>query len=300
MIKTISVTLIFLLSFSLKAKEKDSSTSRVITYNILYGFEKDSIRREKFIHFMKQADPDIVSLDELVGFKEKDLLDLAKTYGHSYVAIVKEKGYPMGITSKYPIEVITKNIDDYWHGMLHVRTMGIDCILTHLNPFDWKYRLKEAQQIVHYVEQLQLKDYLLMGDMNAYSPMDAEAMSYKDSLLKKEQLWDNNQETYRTLREGRFDYSVIATFLSAGMEDMVGRIVQPTSKRITYPCAFGRKLSWYDKRLHEIQCRLDYIFVSSSLAPKCVNAIVYNGTDLEGISDHYPVCIELDLGSKNQ
>lgn len=289
----------FFLSLFLGAKEKDADKLRVVTYNIWDGFEKDSVRRDKFIHFMQQTVPDIVSLNELVGFKEKDLFDLAQAYGHPYAAIVKEKGYPVGITSKYPIEVITKNVEDYWHGMLHVRTMGIDCIITHLNPFDWKYRLKEAHQIICYIQQYQLKDYLLMGDMNSYSPIDANAMSHKDSLLETERRWDNNQKNDRNLRNGRFDYSVISTFLSAGMEDIIGSMVQPAAKRITYPCAFSEKTSWYNKQLHETQRRIDYIFISSSLAPKCVDAVVYNGIDLEGISDHYPVCIDLELHSRN-
>lgn len=301
MIKRIGIIwcLILLAIGSVGADERPTHL-RVITYNIWDGFEGDSDRHARFVEFMKQEKPDVASLDELVGFKESDLKALAQEYGHSYVAIVKEEGYPMGITSKYPIEVVTKQVEGYWHGMLHVRTAGLDWILTHLSPFEWSYRLKEARQIVSYIDQHQLTDYLLMGDLNAFSPLDADELATKDSLLAGMQAWDNGQETYRNLREGRYDYSVISTLLAAGMEDVLGRLVHPASARITYPAAFLYGKEWGDAKVNQQHERLDYIFVSSPLMPACVGAKAYNGPEAEGISDHYPVRIDLNFNNKTR
>ena len=118
---------------------------RVISYNIWNGFEHDASRRANFIDWIKGQQPDILAITELVGFTEKNLGQLASEYGHKYYAIVKEEGYPVGITSNEPITVVKKQVEDFWHGMLHVKTYGLDIIVTHLSPHDWKFRLKEAQ-----------------------------------------------------------------------------------------------------------------------------------------------------------
>ena len=143
---------------------------RVISYNIWNGFEHDASRRANFIDWIKGQQPDILAITELVGFTEKNLGQLASKYGHKYYAIVKEEGYPVGITSNEPITVVKKQVEDFWHGMLHVKTYGLDIIVTHLSPHDWKFRLKEAQMLTKYIQDNQLDNCMVMGDFNAYSP----------------------------------------------------------------------------------------------------------------------------------
>ena len=132
---------------------------KLISYNIWNGFEGDSLRRARFIEWTQKQAADIFVLTELVGFKEKDLKTLGQVCGYPYAAIVKEEGYPVGVLSKQPIEVIKKQVEGFWHGMMHVKTAGVDVIATHLSPFEWKYRLNEAQQIVDYIQANHLKDY---------------------------------------------------------------------------------------------------------------------------------------------
>lgn len=67
---------------------------------------------------------------------------------------------------------------------------------------------------------------------------------------------------YRNLREGRYDFSVISTFLAAGMEDAIGRMVHPASARMSFPAAFLYDWQWDDKRLPQRRERLDYILLS--------------------------------------
>lgn len=99
---------------------------------------------------------------------------------------------------------------------------------------------------------------------------------------------------YRNLREGRYDFSVISTFLAAGMEDAIGRMVHPASARMSFPAAFLYDWQWDDKRLPQRRERLDYILLSPSLMEKCKSAAVHNGRENEGISDHYPVSVILE------
>lgn len=265
---------------------------RVISYNIWNGFEHDASRRANFIDWIKGQQPDILAITELVGFTEKNLGQLASEYGHKYYAIVKEEGYPVGITSNEPITVVKKQMEGFWHGMLHVKTHGLDMIVTHLSPHDWKFRLKEAQMLTSYIQDNQLDNCMVMGDFNAYSPFDADWVETHAQLIENMQKWDAEQETYRNMRDGRFDYSVLSKFLSIGLTDIC-RLYVPADKRTTFPAAFLYGWQHGDTRLHGIGERLDYILVSPSLVSRCLDARIHNGIDTEGISDHYPVSVDL-------
>lgn len=286
--------LVFLFSFRIMAQETNTPKTKIISYNIWNGFEKEANRKARFINWMNQQKPDIVALEELVGFTEKDLSELAASYGHPYVAIVKEEGYPVGLTSRKPIRVVKKQVEGYWHGMLHAQTYGLDIIVTHLSPFEWKFRLKEAEMLTQYMQENQLKSCLIMGDLNAYSPFDAEEVETHSELKKNMIQWDKEHPEYGNMRGDQFDYSVLSKFLSLGYADPIKRFV-PASSRMSFPAATLYGWEWNDDRLTILRERLDYILVSPDLAPKCINGFVHNGKDLEGISDHYPVSLILDF-----
>ena len=283
---------IWLLPVTSNGQPAGKEKLRVISYNIWNGFEHDASRRANFINWIKGQQPDILAMTELVGFTEKDLGQLASEYGHKYYAIVKEEGYPVGITSNEPITVVKKQMEGFWHGMLHVKTHGLDMIVTHLSPLDWKFRLKEAQMLTSYIQDNQLDNCMVMGDFNAYSPFDADWVETHAQLIENMQKWDAEQETYRNMRDGRFDYSVLSKFLSIGLTDIC-RLYVPADKRTTFPAAFLYGWQHGDTRLHGIGERLDYILVSPSLVSRCLDARIHNGIETEGISDHYPVSVDL-------
>lgn len=283
---------IWLLPVTSNGQPAGKEKLRVISYNIWNGFEHDASRRANFINWIKGQQPDILAMTELVGFTEKDLGQLASEYGHKYYAIVKEEGYPVGITSNEPITVVKKQMEGFWHGMLHVKTHGLNMIVTHLSPHDWKFRLKEAQMLTSYIQDNQLDNCMVMGDFNAYSPFDADWVETHAQLIENMQKWDAEQETYRNMRDGRFDYSVLSKFLSIGLTDIC-RLYVPADKRTTFPAAFLYGWQHGDTRLHGIGERLDYILVSPSLVSRCLDARIHNGIETEGISDHYPVSVDL-------
>jgi hypothetical protein len=138
----------------------------------------------------------------------------------------------------------------------------------------------------------QLDNCMVMGDFNAYSPFDADWVETHAQLIKNKQKWDAEQETYRNMRDGRLDYSVLSQFLSIGLTDIC-RLYVPADKRTTFPTAFLYRWQHGDTRLHGISERLDYILVSPSLVSRCVDAHIHNGIETEGISDHYPVSVDL-------
>ncbi|MFU1857698.1 endonuclease/exonuclease/phosphatase family protein [Sphingobacterium sp. NGMCC 1.201703] len=290
--KILALISLFSLAFSVRAQE--SGTLKIISYNIWNGFEKQQDRKDKFSDWIRKEQPDIVALQELVDFKQTDLVQLAKTYGHPHTVLLKEKGYPVGISSRYPITLIKAQVDSFWHGMLHVKIKNLDLIVTHLSPFSWKYRLGEARQIVEYIKTNRLDNCIIMGDLNAYSPLDASWLEPKSALKANLRKWDQEHPQYGNMNGSRFDYRVLSTFMAAGFDDCIGRAVFPESKRASFPTATLYNWKWGDARLPAVSERLDYILLSEVLAPHVQQVEAHNGAALEGISDHYPVSVVID------
>lgn len=277
-----------LICFSNRIEAQTRELTTLISYNIWNGFENIAERQQKFVRLMQQQNADIIALQELVGFNEESLHALARSYGHEHSAILKEEGYAVGITSRFPIVTVCRETTDFWHGMLHVKIKNLDVIITHLSPFEWRYRLKEANQIMNYIGKNKLDRCVIVGDLNAYSPIDADQLGNKFELKAKMTEWDAAYPQYGNLRNGHFDFSVLSTFMAGGFEDLIGLKV-PQAHRTTYPTATLYGWEWSDTRRTPISERIDYILVSSGLFSSFVEATILNSPAAEGISDHYPV-----------
>lgn len=140
------------------------------------------------------------------------------------------------MTSKKPIRLKTKMLENCGHGLLHVETYGYDILVTHLNPENTDKRRDEAKNIVRYIEEKSLDKCLLMGDMNAHSPADADYMETNSYRLLTEGRQNPN------LLDGNFDYSVISCFLSLPLIDVCRSFVAP-DKRTTFPSPILMNLS---------------------------------------------------------
>src|SRR5690606_13548096 len=95
---------------------------KIMAYNILDGYDRgrDQVRKHQTADFIREQNPDVVGFQELVGFTADSLADFARSFGHSHSILLKETGYPVGITSTEPITLKAKILGDLWHGMLHV------------------------------------------------------------------------------------------------------------------------------------------------------------------------------------
>lgn len=270
---------------------------RIISYNIFNGFDwgKDADRQERFVNWIRQQDPEILALQELCGFTQEGLSALAKQWGHPYAVIVKENGYPVGITSKQPIDVKQKMLEHCGHGLLHVKTYGLDVLVTHLNPGNTNQRRMEAETITTYIKDHALDTCLLMGDMNAHSPFDADYMEATSTDL----LMKYGGQSSPNLLDGNFDYSVISRFLSFPLIDVCQKFTD-ASERTSFPTPILMYLSRNKEVRKRVGERLDYIFVTPALMTKVVDAFIYNGPENDYLSDHYPVgvdlCIESEIG----
>ena len=119
----ISILVFFALSsFSCNSEKKGKienkqteSNLRIVSHNLWYGFTKVPERKESWIVWMKYQVPDVVSLQELNEYTHEKLAEDAQRYGHTYSVLLKEEGFPTGITSRYPIEDIQRIREGFHH-----------------------------------------------------------------------------------------------------------------------------------------------------------------------------------------
>ena len=96
---------------------------KVLCYNVYNGFRggRSLTAGVKWINSLR---PDIVGLQELVGWNEERLRKTALRWDHRYAVTLKDGGYNIGLTSRQPIEVIERRTRGFHHGYLHCRTRG--------------------------------------------------------------------------------------------------------------------------------------------------------------------------------
>ena len=275
------------------AQESQDKTLKIMTYNIWNGFDwgKDTSRKANFIAWLKKQKPDVLALQELCGYDEQKLKEDALEWGHPYVQLLKTDGYPTALTSNKPIKLKERTIDEFWHGMLHCESYGIDFFIVHLSPFDCNIRLDEARKITERIHKLNNDAYIILGDFNAHSPIDAQWME-KNNNLKTKYLINKN---YSNLRLGEFDYSVLSEFLSSPSVDVChNKIDLQRAYTFPTPVLIGRHNNTPQSVVQNRE-RIDYILASPKLGKLCVKAEVFNKTETHMFSDHYPVIAEFKI-----
>ena len=268
MIKAILI-LIFSAACALQAFAENKV--RVISYNILEGMKTDTTPgKQVFVGWVKKQDPDILALQECNKFKQKTLGELARSYGHPYAVIVKEKGYPTGLTSKYPITDVQRVTNNMTHGFIVARVKDFNIVVLHLNPHGYAKRRAEIDQILATIGAApSQKRWIVMGDFNAVSPLDKN--NYSDGQVLAE--FQRAPTASTNLIDGKaLDFEVQQRILDFGLKD-AGKMMDST---------------------HEITGkRIDFIYVSQDLAPKVTTARFLWDDFTAAYSDHRPILLEL-------
>lgn len=272
---------------------------KVISYNIWNGFDwgKDLEREKAMVHWLKEQDADIIGFQELNAFSPEKLAQMALEWGHPYSLLLKEDGYPIGITSKTPLELKGRLLGGFWHGMLHAKTRDIDFLVVHLSPQDWQFRRSEAEMVSTYIENVLVKNqqekFMVLGDFNAHSPFDAGFDLAHPETLRRNREGDSlrfeekGAEAFQTLRNGSFDYSVMSRFLSLPLIDVVQNHTEENRKSSFPTPLITQELS--PEKQAGYRQRIDYILVSPFFEFQCTHAEVVNTGTPDRLSDHYPI-----------
>lgn len=255
---------------------------RIISYNILEGMKTDTTTgKQQFVSWLKEKNPDVLALQECNGFTQQTLEALARTYGHSYAVIVKEKGYPTGLTSRYPITGIRKVNEGMTHGYIVARVQDYNIIVLHLNPHQYKKRREEIARVLRDSSlQAGKRHWVIMGDFNSHSPLDKGRME-NGRVIRVQQAAAKKNPKIENLVDGQhIDFTIQQSMLDAGFTDAA---------------------LWYD----EIQeretgksnilsdSRIDFTYISKDLRRKLLQCGFIYDDFTKKYSDHRPILLEL-------
>lgn len=280
--------IVLLLIATLYSSKIQAKTIKVLDYNIYKGMSQDStLKKDEFVEWMKQLSPDIVGLEEMNYFTQSELDNFASRYGHPYSVLLKEKGYPVALTSRYPVVNVHRVTDNMQHGFIMAQILDYHIIVTHLSPHSWEKRGQEIDLILATIQATAPKGkWIILGDFNSYSPVDAQA--YTDGLLKKrtKQL-EQKYKSHKNLRNGELDYSVIQKVLDFGLVDAL------KTKHASFNSSVPTKVLEHATLEVNPPFRIDYIFVSPSMKRKIKSCEILKNPFTDLHSDHYPVVMEL-------
>jgi endonuclease/exonuclease/phosphatase family metal-dependent hydrolase len=280
-------------SFSCTGPDKNhsqaSSNFRIISYNVWYGFTREAERKENWLTWMKEQIPDVVSLQELNGYSPQLLAEDAESYGHGYSVLLKEDGFPTGITSRYPMDDIQKTTEGFHHGLIRVRIQDIYFYVIHLHPSNWESRMSEIKLILQDMEKLPPDSKIILaGDFNTFSPVDS--IYYSHGRLEPFFHERDIEFGERNLNKGKLDYAVIQEVMDFGLSDLEALSRLPSYKFSgSFPTLIEKEGTHGDQR------RLDYVFASRNLASKLVQANIIASDTTTLLSDHLPVVVDLDI-----
>ncbi len=286
----LTILLLLVISSCSQAPDKAPDTNphlRLITYNVWYGFTKAPARKDTWINWMKEQQPDVVSLQELNEYTPEKLAADAQNWGHDYTVLLKEGGFPTGITSRFPIEDIQRYLEGFHHGLLRVNIKGIYFYVIHLHPSNWEVRTREIGLILDNIKGLpQDAKVILAGDFNTFSSKDAPYYSHG----RLEPFFHSRDLQFkeRNLKDGALDYSVLERLYTLGWTDLA---YQFRSANYEFTGTFPSKVEKEGE--HGDLRRLDYVFASPNLIDQVVDANIIANDTTQFLSDHLPVRVEL-------
>ena len=269
---------------------KRNHNLKLLSYNVWYGFTKKPERKANYLKFMKAQAPDVVSLQELNHYTPAKLADDAKAWGHPHSVLLKEKGFPTGITSSQPITGVKRTLEGFHHGLMRCQTHGIHLYAIHLHPGNWEIRLREIDLLLKDIATLPGDAKVaLAGDFNTFSLHDKPVYDRSEDMIPFFKRLDVRTKG-KNLRDGQLDYRHLKRLEDAGFVDLIH------TKREAFLGTFPTPLR-KDEDMGPDR-RLDYVFATPSLAASCRAAacIVNETTGL--LSDHQPVSATFELANK--
>jgi exodeoxyribonuclease-3 len=256
---------------------------KIISYNVLKGMQHDPQLLARFDQWIRRESPDIIFYQEMNGFSQIEIEKFAAGYGHPYAIIAKEYGYPVAISSRFPIVNVRKVLDNMWHGYISANIAGLHVFAVHLSPFSREKRLNETEEILAAAALFPKSEpVVIAGDYNSYQAQDSTFYS-KDALSAQINRESNHPEI-RNLNGHNFDYTVTSKMQNAGYTDAVNLY----KMGFTYTMPTKSHAAPFKTKI-----RIDYIWLNKAAAKKARSADVIYDEDTDCMSDHYPLRLHL-------
>lgn len=257
-----------------------NNVKKIISYNVLEGLQQDSVNQQMFIKWVRDIKPDVIAFQEMNKFTQKSLENLAREYDHPYAILSKLDGYPVALSSKYPIVNVQKVVDNMWHAYIYANIDNIHFFVIHFSPHSLTKRLEEVKLILAHAKTLpEDEPILIMGDFNSMDRSDAD--QYDDKMLEGMRQRESQLSHIRNLNNGNIDYTVMDQLKQGGFIDTFWLTNKSFKPSVTTP-KFGTPSR-----------RIDFIWANQVAADKVVNGTILHDDCTNVMSDHYPVYIEL-------
>ena len=275
--KNVEMDLEASVSQTVEIRLEPRSGTRILSYNVKDGWDHNQANIDAFTEWVQRFDPDIIMFCELNnnnvnGIKsDEQLLELSRKWGHDYAVVLKDWGYPTGISSRSEITDVDKvqieGLDGYRvHGFIQANCRDLTLFACHLSSQYGPLREKEAGVIAERAAACPLA--FVAGDMNTDSPLDRDLLTPGT--------WPD--------KTGRnpvsIEYSVVPKYIDAGLQDV---LLQHT-KAFKASFSFGRNLA--TDALTGL--RLDQAYATPALAERVDFADILNTAYTRGSSDHFP------------
>lgn len=257
---------------------------KIISYNVYNYFESEVDRKARFVSWAKDQQADVIAYQELVNISAQELQLLGASIDHPYTALAKEKGYAVGISSKYPITDVKKVIEGMHHGFMAVKIKDLNFVIVHLSPFSHEKRREEIATIAESLARWSItKKVMIMGDFNSLAATDSMAYNRHDRLTPI--LRSDSSSKISNANNGLLDYGIPAYLLQKGFLDTWTLKVKGFN--FSYPTQVFGPVPDSSKE------RIDYIFVSPDLQKNAIKPIIVKDAVTDQLSDHYPLGILL-------
>lgn len=258
---------------------------RIMTYNV---YEGAGGRVDQLCDYLRDQKLDVVTLNELNGWDEDILKKNAQSWGHEHSLVLpNQTGFRVGISSRYPFEVLVQNSEDFLHGTIGVRlSNGLAIFALHMNPRTVEDRVKEADKLMELTKPYLDQKTLILGDLNTLSRRDSE---HYDRLNIAETFSKHPKLEKKFLTNNQIDYSVIDTFENFFTDLSFLSHTKTSQLEFTVPTDLQ------EDPMHANTLRLDYAWASPFLVPfvlSCERQVTSMTTSL---SDHFPILVRLSL-----
>eukprot|EP00668_Euglena_longa_P034960 GGOE01044889.1.p1 GENE.GGOE01044889.1~~GGOE01044889.1.p1 ORF type:complete len:290 (-),score=83.06 GGOE01044889.1:153-1022(-) len=260
----------------------------IMQYNVfegqgMYLQSSNPVKLERLGKFLAKQPHDVVCMNECNKWDagQASLKVWAPKWGFPYVELlVTRTGFHIAIISKSPLTLVEGTTTGFHHGLLHVRTdSGVNIFATHASPLSVGKVKAEMQRVAEAVQQVGDAPALVLGDLNALSPVDA-ALHKSGGLAMQLRSLSRPRRKFMTF--GQLDYSPMQTLLDAGLVDPIRTDQQD---RTTVPTAIR-----VDKT-HSAPMRLDFILANRAYMARYrpVAQVLKGDPGLDTLSDHFPV-----------
>lgn len=278
------ITLFLLLLLAATQVLKAQTPLKIISYNVYNYFESEAARKARFVTWAKTQEADVIAYQELVNVSGEELKALGKSIGHPYTALAKEKGYSVGISSKYPITDVKRVMEGMHHGFMTAKIEDLNFVVVHLSPFKHEKRRAEVALITDSLQRWAItKKILIMGDMNSLAASDSMSYNRHDRLTPM--LKSDSSSNLSNTNNGQLDYEIPAYLIQRGFIDTWS--MKPKGFNFSYPSLVFGPVPEASKE------RIDYIFISPDLQKNATKPIIVKDAMTDHLSDHYPVSILL-------